>query len=344
MTHLIFACLWFALMGQAPQPFRPVDFAPDGEHLVLMHESVLSIMSPSDHTPHSIPDSQGGYAPRYSPDGKYIVFGADNNGVAVVKLYNVARDQTRQIIDKGLPPFEWRGDSDVFVATRKGDDGKLMLLRYHPTVSDLSGTDPLPVTRIGEHRFVWLANTDDVAFIGEDDNVYLDEAGQSVRLTSTGDVTGLALSTDGKHLNWTVRNPNARAQLLTLYTMLITSRTVTKLAFPAQPLGRLQRQVKAVEQVVFSPDHEHFAMLVTFAERTAAKPGAQETLQAIYTSRLDGREFRRVAQDRYAGDPKIRAMIWSRGGQLLAIATREGAELSVYDIKQHTSPRRIALQ
>ena len=238
-----------------------------------------------------LPNTNAAFAPVWSPDNRTLAYLADGQ---TLTFYDTIKQQRKSLNDNTLAPVVWSRDSSLFASVHKTEAGGLQaLIRYRNGGSFLPAID-LPFHSIPStyNPLGWIANTTNVIVAGGDNgkyDLYLIDQGELVRLTSTGDVLGFAVSPDGTTVRWIRRSPNTRYILLSPYEMTIDTRTIRKLPFPdvvkaVNPTPRLYPD--AVTSVVFTPDMSQFAFVTT------GGPQAGTNGSALWISDITGQNVR----------------------------------------------------
>ncbi|MBI5707563.1 MAG: PD40 domain-containing protein [Armatimonadetes bacterium] len=151
-----------------------------------------------------------------------------------------------------------------------------------------------------------------IGIVGDKDGkaeVYIAEFGKVSKLTTTGDVVGLAASRDGREIIWARRSRNAKYILLSLYRYDMQMRSVRKMDFPEHVSALnpgARSRIKEVVAVVFSPDWNRMIVAARFEP---AKKGAS-LIQRLFSVSIDGRQAREIASDRGGKDYNMPAFSW----------------------------------
>lgn len=333
--HLMCGLAFLALAGGAANA-GSVEFSPDGKQIVFARQAPggglhISNADGSGVTP--VPGGEGAVCARWSPNGQYLLF-VDAQGRLL--LMNAATHRLRTVADKASAPLAWREDTGRFAAictlTSKTGVQTVELCEFEMPTGDLSLHSPLPATPVSTANadFIWLPNTDDIAFLVENGggrDVYLMQAGQFNRLSSSSDILGLGWLAQQQKLIWARRSPNLRHVLMQVYVFDVDKRSVVKLNFPERvalinPDGK--RAPKETVGLVFSPNGRQMALTAVFDVPAAKKGVAAQARLAAFTLNIDGTNAHLVQQvsfpktARIGGAPAL-ALSWSAAGDLIAI-------------------------
>lgn len=308
-----------------------LDFSPDGRSIAAVTTKGLAILSVDGRSRTPVPQGEHGVMPLWSPDGKYILFMTqkDDGNMEGLHLYDVAAGTSTEI-GKGYDlPLAWREDSRRFAAVHTTNAG-WELVAYNLQERGVTLRTKLPRSPNGP-VMVWLPGTDDVAFLaGQNDvmDVYTAEAGEVHKITTTGDVIGLALSADRTKLLWARRGPNPKYLLMSVYAWDITDRKAVRLPLPERipPINPDARHAPtSVEYAAFAPDGSRFALLAEFGGTTPGHGDAPGAYGALYSVKMDGSEAHLVC----------RTPIQKQGGGFMWPAwSRDGKRLAVQNMRE----------
>ncbi len=315
----------------------PVEFSADGKQIVFCWNvegktSGLYTMNTDGTGFQALPGGAGGLLARWSPDGKYILFGDTSQNL---KLYDVQAQEARQVAPDGGLAFTWHADSRQFAALCAPDQGPVEIRRFSVPEGSVTSRIPLPsdIGRTSLAEMTWLRNSDEIAFIGTDANsrsrIYLAGDSGVNRLEHSADVLGMGRTPSETQLIWACKSSDLKTHLLTLYTYDPVSHTVTRVPFPAHlaPINSdPQRLPEEIEYVTFSPDGVWMAIVVEQTGSAGTKTSPAATDDAVYVARMDGSEARLVQQaeiSRSEQTPELAEELlpsWSHDGKRLAIA------------------------
>lgn len=356
-----------------------VSFSPDGKRLAFASGTGLVIVPAGGGAAWRV-DHDGCQAPSWAPNGQWLAYYAfrgkatgksvEWRGRTVVR--DLARGRSTDLPGDVIPPYAWREDSKRLAAFCTHGQ-QYELVEYDADAPSEVLRALLPVLGSPDAA-VWLPDTDDVAVLGASStgaDVFLVEAGEALKVTSSGDVIGLGLTADRRKLIWARHSRNAGYILMTVYTLDRKMRSAERAHVQTRvslinPDPR--RGPKRVERVVFSPDGDHIAVIVRYdmADTAKAAPGAvrsaagaqakkpvakvppvkHRTRLVCYTMRLDGSEARyrcatRLAED----DASVMSAAWSADGSRLAVGRVELGVSSVWVFRtEGGGGKRVAME
>lgn len=302
-----------------------VDYSPDGKHLAftwpLGNETRLAIID-TDGTGFKYVSSESVMIPNWAPDSRRIAV-ATEDGMAVL---DTQTGKSRVVVPGGGALAAWGPDGRklaTLVKPEAGDevevvwydfDAKAVTLRAKvPGLEDPDNVAP---------DLVWVPRTSGLAFVatmnGETD-VFLMEAGEVKRITTTGDVVGLALDPGGRRLVWARKSRNPKYILLTLYAFDLVQRSAERLPFPERVPGinpDPRTGPGKVEWVSFSPTLDR--MLVWTSSDTPVPP-APRTDDLVYSVNRSGTASAIVGRAAHGGGKEsITHIAWSPDGNQMA--------------------------
>ena len=242
-----------------------------------------------------VPNVGAAYALVWSRDGRILTYLNDGQQLT---FYDLAKRQTRTLDANAVSPAAWSRDSSLFAVVHKNVAGNLQaLIRYRNGQTFLPAIDlPFHSTPSQYHPLSFLTNTTNVIVAGGDggkNDLYLLDQGDVVRLTSTGDVLGFAVSEDGTRVRWVRASPNTRYILLQIYEMTIDTRTIRKFSYPdrlAAVNPNPRSAPDSVMSVVFTPDLNRFAFI------TRGGPQAGANGSALWISDIAGQDVHFVGK------------------------------------------------
>jgi Tol biopolymer transport system component len=355
IRRLLFAASCCAVYFPAlPQHARAgvIDFSPDGRQIAYEWSRELDISSLDGGAPVSVRAADKVGFVQWSPRGRILAFLNRTEAGNELGLYNAATSTARGIGGGFRQPFAWREDGNRFACVRGETVAENELVWYNLVENGIAFRAKLAVSPASP--MVWLPTTDDLAFVGADHNVYTVESGELKKVTTTGDVLGLALYAGGKKLVWARRSANLHYILLTVYAYDLTSRNVARLPFPDRvaALNPDPRTApESIDHVDFSPDGSHMLLY-------AIRSGANGRSAVLYTVSMDGKSARQIQKLPLASVPGGMAdawtvvdvsprkdgieAAWSRDGRMIGVrATVSGAQKLFVTAADGTSPRLI---
>jgi Tol biopolymer transport system component len=281
----------------------------------------------------ALPESLGSVETSWSPDGRFMLF-ATPEAQGGLKLYDPNKKTTRSVRKDLQGPMAWREDGKRFVAARRTQGEPIKLVWFDLADNDTTFRLELPASVTSLQKILWLPETDDVAFLAGDGNIYLAEAGEVKKVTTSNDVLTAALSQDETKLLWARKSPNTKYILLSLYAYDLKSRSVVRMPFPerVKAINPDPRNApSSVQAVEIAPDGVHLA-LVTLHEGTGAG-----RYYAAYTVKIDGEGGSLLDQTEpvkpaCAGEVPF-DVTWSPDGKRLAVLRTEpdGRSLTLYN-------------
>ena len=316
------ACL--AGLSLCAPPGRAQSWSPDGRQLAVGGPSLLladaqasgavvpptpaPASAPAALTPlvsaatplAAVPNIGAAYSPVWSRDGGLLTYLADGQKLT---FYDLAKRQTRTMDSNAVSPAAWSRDLGLFGVIHKNEAGNLQAhVRYR------NGQTFLPAIDLPFHSVPslycplhFLTNSTNMIVAGGDggkNDLYLIDQGDVVRLTSTGDVLGFAVSADGTRVRWIRASPNTRYILLQIYEMTIDTRTIRKFSYPdrlAAVNPNPRSAPDSVVSVVFTPDMNRFAFI------TRGGPQAGANGSALWISDLAGQDVHFVGKGAAVG-------------------------------------------
>lgn len=252
-----------------------LDFSPDEKQIVFHTPRGLAFANTDGTGFQLVPGGERGVVPSWSPDGRSLVFAAADEGGkrSELMLYAPTTQRTRGLGGNFTAPIAWREDGRRFACLHTLDDRNSEVVFYNLSDNGITNRVSLPQGPPPQ-KLIWLPSTDDLAFLSGNGDVYLIEAGEIHKVTTTGDVIGLALSANGKNLVWARRSLNLKYILFSIYSFDLTSRSVRRLPFPDRVMALNPDPRTApsnVYYVDFSPDGTNMAVVLSGTE-PAAKP------------------------------------------------------------------------
>ena len=131
-------------------PWYPA-WRPDGKHIaVAMHGTIWSVEIATGAATQMAAGSKYYSSPNYSPDGRWLVYSADDHGASIgLEILNVETGETRALAENGAhlfadPPFSPDGTRIAYVSTEP--DGYFNVYIRAISEGEWVG-EPVPVTR-----------------------------------------------------------------------------------------------------------------------------------------------------------------------------------------------------
>jgi Tol biopolymer transport system component len=131
-------------LPQAPQPKLDADWSADGTKIIFGNgpanpDCAIQLFDVNTHQVSTLPDSNGLYSPRWSPDGRYIA--AMNSDSRVLMLFDFQSQKWQELarVTMGFP--NWSKNSDFVYFLHEEDHPSVMRVRISDhkveTVADL---------------------------------------------------------------------------------------------------------------------------------------------------------------------------------------------------------------
>ena len=328
------------------------DVSPDGVSVALPWKGFAQTLNLQSGALTTVPRGDGATQTLWSPNGRYLLF-SSGRGETSLRLFDTKAGTTRVLGANLTFPAAWREDSNRITLFHLPPTGKKELIQYGVAEKGIAlrlDATLQPNTNI---PMVWLPATDNVAFVGADGNVYTMEEGEFKKVTTSGDVIGLALSGDKKSLVWARRGPNPKYILVTFYSYDLSSRSVKRLEFPGNIPGVNPDPSHAplsIESASLSPNGLLVALTVveqaprpkpspapaSTGKKPGAKPSKPATLPApgpapkskvVYLVKMDGSQASIAAK---AAENASLTPFWSRDGATLytLVSGAAGSSLS----------------
>ena len=298
-----------------------LDFSPDGKTLAfawpLDNDTGLALIG-TDGTSFKYVSAGDGTLAKWSPNGRQIAYTSDEG----VRVLDVASGRSTLVVPDGGGRVAWSEDGRklaTLVRVEESND-RYQVLWYDldaKAVTLRSPTPPIDPNSASFFGLVWIPRNSGLAFVASSSSgsdVYLMEAGETRRLTTTGDVIGLALEPGGRRLVWARESRNPKYILLTLYAFDLVDRGVARLPFPERVKGvnpAPRTGPKSVDLVRFAPDLSQ--MLVWTTSDSGSGNGN------VYCIRRDGSGAFVVGKT--AKDNKVESILmatWSPDGTRIA--------------------------
>jgi Tol biopolymer transport system component len=315
---------------------RLLDVSPDGRQIAYSWVGNLIVSGIDGAGAQPIPGGEGVQFVLWSPNGRHLALGASSSGKSELKLYNMAERKTRGIGGNLRAPFAWREDGNRFACIHDLPNGSSEIVWYNLAENGVSFRATLPLAVNASSPMVWLPNTDDLALVAADHNVYTVEAGEFKKVTTSNDVLGLSLFSHGKKLIWGRKGPNLKYILLTLYAYDLTARNVVRLNFPERVMALNpdpRTAPESVDEVLFSPDGSRLLLFVSQA------PAGKPRYSALYSVSMDGQQTKSIQRTMVAGE-SIDAN-WFKNGTGIGVLYRKGQGSKLFSTAPDGSSGRV---
>lgn len=133
-----------------------IELSPDGSRAIVSRgpDEAVSILNTRGKGADSLPGTEGGHSPKWSPDGDHILFATE----AGVSVYDTADRRLTPVAEGASPPFSWSPDGSRFTAYHAAPDGGIEIRIYaFPGGSSEPGA-ALPFSAFGSAP-LWLTLT-----------------------------------------------------------------------------------------------------------------------------------------------------------------------------------------
>lgn len=318
-----------------PMPAGAQDIAPDNNTAAIPWSGQIQSINLQTGVLSAVPNAEEGLRAKWSPNGRYLVF-VTRSGETSVRLYDTKTNATRVLGGNLSFSAAWREDSGRLAFFHTPPTGKNELIEYAVGEKGITMRVNIAVLPHADAPMVWLPTTDNIAYVGNDENIYSVEEGETKRITTSNDVIGLGLSGDQKSLLWARRGPNLKYILVSFYSYDLKSRSVRRIEFPGQVPGinpNPRQAPVSIEDAVFSPDGTRIALVVTLEKSTTPpqpKPKRQEgdrptlsrrptpnpRMKAVFVVRIDGTGAREIASSTATATV---TPFWSRDSKTAAV-------------------------
>lgn len=309
-----------------------IAFSPDGKTIAFPwidgKNSYVAVVGVDGSGFKFIPGTQDSEPLAWSPGGDRLLVQRQvkGQGGRDLVLVNLTAERSRKLASNSISTAIWTDTSNRIIFGQMDDEGLVDLVWFDLTTGRETQRVPLRTKDVQDgHPIHWLRAYDGVAFLGSDQNAYVVLRGEVQKITSTGDLVGLAADRTGKKLIWARASRNPRYILLSLYQCDLTNRTVKKLDFPnrVENINPKPRSgPTGVGYVRFSPQLDEF-VLITEEE----KEGADDVYSVF---RVDITGQRSVLLEKYVGKNEVPLAIdWSPTGNILALLDQRADSASL---------------
>ena len=270
-----------------------------------------------------IPGTQDAEPLAWSPAGDRLLVRKQvkGQGNGDLVLVNLISDRSRKLASRTVRAAIWTDSPNRIIFGQEREGGGEDLVWFDIATGRESQRVSLDNEEIEDgHPLHWLRTYDGVAYLGRDKNAYVVWRGEVLKITSTGDVVGLAADRSGKKLMWARKSKNPRYILVSLYQYDLSDRTVKKLDFPNR-VANINPEPRSgptdVAYVRFSPRLDEFVLVTQ-----ETKSGAEDIYQ-VFRVDITGRQS--VLLQRYVGKNELPlAFDWSPEGGSLALLDGKG--------------------
>jgi len=317
----------FCLAGCVPSG---ISFSPSGKQLVLAGADGIHIMNSDGSGVRKLPHSDGGFTPKWSPDGKWIAFARNyasvkgkpqKYGTWVCRISNL---KSRILIEEFGGPFAWREDGARLAGFRAEDKNrKAQLCICDPTNGSLMQTTDLPPVTLGSP--IWIPHTDSlVVQSGNNGDLYIVERNACRQITTGGHILGAGLSRDGTRLYW-VRQPLVEQFRWEVIGFDLVQSKLSRMPFPSQPRVPAPRPGFHMEQIKLeiAPGAEKISFTVLYTDSPRGQPNrARRGYMISEVMGLDGSTSRVIRtgelMTKRSGE-YFAATAWSQDGRKIAL-------------------------
>ncbi|MCX6359529.1 MAG: hypothetical protein NT029_06980 [Armatimonadetes bacterium] len=320
------------------------DFSPDGRRLLVPTDAGLRMVATAGGSSTLIPESKGSLGGVWSPNGRRVAYNVQDGPNLGVWVHDVDQRRARRIVTAKAFPAAWRDDGALVAVLNLSGAGALEA--YDALDGSLAFSYELPGKPEGVMDVGFVPGTNNLlALVSVDDesDLTLFEAGETVRLTSTGDVLGYRLMPDG-HVRWVRRAKDPRFVLVSTYQQTLAQRFAGKLTQVERAAAINPGQARAPRKVVYaalSPDGSRIALLATVA-RPDAK-GAPHEVAVVYCLTADGKASALLtAPDENAADAW--APTWSPDGRWVCITVESALGQRALLVSPDGKTRKLAAQ
>lgn len=341
-TLLVSAPLFAAVLAGCSPPPR---FSPNGKMLVYTHQTqkgtaTLYLADKEGSHARPLPDSDRSFSYLWSPNSQYIAYIQQNQNSSsngLVTLYDVQARHAVHFRNKATLLIAWSNDSGWLAIFKQGGtnskksvkkdvSGKLEIF----SIPDLTLAASSELNMDNISTGIWLPETDNIAFAGAKSksvaDLYLEEAGQIVRLTHANTVIGFGLLPDGHTLITAALSGTYLKPAVTFLKCDADTHSVQPLAARISiPVDKGMKTGPGLIEAVFNKRGDQ---LIINASYSMAK--VKNVINRIYIVNTDGSHLHLIweGRDYYPADAR-----WMRNDRKIAITctTDNGTDLLIKD-------------
>ncbi len=341
-AFLVSAPLLLAVLAGCNAPPR---FSPDGNKLVYTHQTqkgtaTLYLADKDGSHARPLPDSDDPLSDVWSPNSRYIAYinqnqNSSSNGL--VTLYDVQTRHAVHFRNKADLLIAWSNDSRRLAifkqaetnskdSVQKETSGKLEIF----SIPDLTLTASAELNMDNISTGIWLPETDNIAFLRakskSEADLYLEEAGQIVRLTHANTVIGFGLLPDGHALITAALSGTYLKPAVTFLRCDADTHSVQPLAARISiPVDKGMKTGPGLIEAVFNKRGDQLIVNASYIMDKVKK-----IINKIYIVNTDGSHLHLIweGRDYYPADAR-----WMRNDRKIAITstTDNGTDLLIKD-------------
>lgn len=345
------------------------DLSPNGSQIVV--SGALTSSGPKDEALTSILDGQSGQLqplpgpkmgvfPKWSPDGRSIVFDSlretpGKPGPAnQLWIYDVAT-KTSSLLSAGFPVATvWRDDSKVLIGCQTVDKNRRRLQQQRLLWLDVHSRKVVRYLTLPSglylHEPQFLPLSNEVVFRADGQglsvNLYRTRGTGIEQLTTTGDVRAFRVLPSSE-LMW-ARTPHFKeSNEMSLFRAFVGAKAlaqVRRMPFSNRPVNPDPlRDWQTSYRIALSPDGRQLALCDTFASSLRNGKNQPQQFGMCVLMNIDGTKSRELHRTALFPTPLGRGdQEWGGGPTQLELQwSRDGQRLVVFD--EHQNPRRFFL-
>jgi Tol biopolymer transport system component len=338
-----------------------LDFSPDGKRIAFawyQYDSrVIAVVQTDGRGFRVIPYSTRGWSPRWSPDGRYILFCREpqNTSTQLDKfslwLHDNEEHRTSMLTERAAVIYAWSPDSRQVIACHPSDDLKPSeVVLYDAETKQVLRSHSFEQKEAEVYEFVWVPKMEPIAMLVYEDSgkmdVYLLRDGAIQRLTTTQDVLALNFSPRDNRLIWARMGYHPSRVHFTLHAYDLQTGKAIRLPFH-ENLPKIQPEpgyvIEEVNSVQILPDGKHLLFWLHFEEKSHPKHKDRKLYTAVYRARMDGTGLKQIKQyppETGGGWYEKRKLLpiycaWSRDGRYFAelLGEEKRLELRLMDLE-----------